>query len=128
MKKLTYLYLVLLSIPSISYAQLDTLRDVGNRAGFPLTDVKLAIANIIRIVLGFVGTIFLILIIWSGIEWMTSGGNDQKVTAAKKRLVNATIGLVIIVLAYAIAYSVTLWLAEAASGPATSGPVIPGGP
>jgi len=57
---------------------------------------------IVRIVLGLLGIIFLIFIISSGIQWMTAGGNEEKVTKAQQRIKNATIGLVIVILSYII--------------------------
>jgi hypothetical protein len=61
-------------------------------------------ANIIRTVLSFLGIIFLILIITGGYQWMTAGGNEETIGKAKKRIINATIGLVIVLAAYAITY------------------------
>ena len=60
------------------------------------------VASVIQIALGFVGTLFLIFIIVSGFQWMTAGGNATTIETAKKRIINATIGLVIILAAYAI--------------------------
>ncbi len=56
--------------------------------------------------LGLLGIIFLILIIYSGFNWMTAQGDEEKVTLAKNTLTRAIIGLVIIILAYAITYFV----------------------
>lgn len=58
--------------------------------------------QIIGTALSFVGVLFLILMIYAGIMWMTAQGNDQQVTKAKDQLINAIIGLVIIFAAYAI--------------------------
>ena len=58
--------------------------------------------QIIGTVLSFVGVLFLILMIYAGILWMTAGGNDQIVTKAKGLLINSIIGIVIIFAAYAI--------------------------
>jgi lysylphosphatidylglycerol synthetase-like protein (DUF2156 family) len=57
----------------------------------------------INITLGFIGLIFLIMIIYSGVQWMTSAGNEEKITKAKQRIINSVIGVVIILLSYAIA-------------------------
>jgi len=51
------------------------------------------IGNVINIVLGFLGLIALILVIWSGVQWMTSGGNEDK---TKERMKAGVIGLMII--------------------------------
>jgi len=49
--------------------------------------------QIIGTALSFVGVLFLILMIYAGIRWMTAQGNDQQVTKAKDQLINAIIGL-----------------------------------
>ncbi|OIP80515.1 MAG: hypothetical protein COT39_03855 [Parcubacteria group bacterium CG08_land_8_20_14_0_20_48_21] len=60
------------------------------------------VGGIINVVLGFLGIIFLILIIYAGFLWMTAAGNDDAVGRAKKILINSTIGLVIVIAAYTI--------------------------
>ena len=62
------------------------------------------IATIIQVVLGLLGTIFVILMIYAGILWMTAGGNDTQVKKAQNSIQRAAIGLFIVVLAYAITY------------------------
>lgn len=62
-------------------------------------DVVTTIGFMIAGLLGFVGAIFLILIIYGGILWMTAGGNEEQIKKARKYIINATIGLVIVVLA-----------------------------
>lgn len=78
-------------------------------------DIRIVIANIIQIVLEFLAIIFLVLIIWSGFEWMTAGGNQEKIDQAKKRLRNSVIGLAIILMAYGITYLVLDQLTQAVS-------------
>lgn len=58
--------------------------------------------QIIGTVLSFVGVLFLILMIYAGILWMTAQGNDSQVTKAKNLLINGIIGLIIVFAAYAI--------------------------
>jgi len=64
--------------------------------------------SIINIVLSFLGLIFLVMIIYSGFQWMTSGGNEEIVTKAKKRLSSAVMGLGVILLSYVIANTIML--------------------
>jgi hypothetical protein len=61
------------------------------------------IVRIINLALTFLGLIAVILILWGGFKWMTAGGNDESVEAAKKIIIAAVIGLAIILSAYAIA-------------------------
>lgn len=64
--------------------------------------LQATIGSIIGAVLAFVGVIFLILIIYGGITWMTAGGSEEKIKKAKGLIVNSIIGLVIILAAYSI--------------------------
>lgn len=60
------------------------------------------IGLIIRVILGFLGIILILLIIYAGFMWMTAGGETKNVDKAQAYIKNAVIGLVIILLAYAI--------------------------
>jgi hypothetical protein len=48
-----------------------------------------------------------------GFEWMTAGGNEEKTTEARKRIIAGVIGLAIILSAYAIAQFVLRSLSAA---------------
>jgi len=68
--------------------------------------------EVIGMILSFVGVIFLALVIYGGITWMTAGGNDQKVEKAKTIIIDATIGLIIVLSAYAITSFIGTQLAQ----------------
>lgn len=55
-----------------------------------------------NIALYVVGAISVIMLIWGGLRYITSGGDSKKVTDAKNTVLYAIIGLIIAVLAYAI--------------------------
>ena len=60
------------------------------------------LSQILPIVLGLAGFITVIMIVISGIQFITSSGNPEAAAAAKNRLVYAIIGFVVIILAFAI--------------------------
>ncbi len=60
------------------------------------------VGQIIGFVLSFVGVLFLILMIYAGLTWMTAGGNKEKVGKAKELMINAVLGLIIVMGAYAL--------------------------
>lgn len=80
------------------------LQVIQEPLGLPATDIRLIIANIIRIALGLLGIILVILIMYAGFLWMTAGGNEEQISKSKAMLKNAVIGLVIILSAYAIVW------------------------
>lgn len=71
------------------------------------------VSNIINYALGLMGIIFLILVIYGGLLWMTSGGDEKKVTTARQIITTATIGLAIVLAAYAITWFITTQLLTA---------------
>lgn len=64
--------------------------------------LALAAGQIVGVLLAFLGVIFLVLMIAGGIMWMTAAGNDSRVATARKLIIAAIIGLVIVLSAYAI--------------------------
>jgi len=97
--------------------QLEPVEDVYS-PDKPVTEKTLAesIARLIRVVLGFLGIIFLVLIVYSGFMWMTAAGNEEKISTAKKTMVAAIIGAAIVLAAYAITYFVIDQLLVATKG------------
>lgn len=84
-------------------AQVNTgLAEVGQTVKLPSTDPRIIAVNIINIALGVIGIILVALILYAGFLWMTSAGEADKVEKAKKIIINAVIGLVIILSAWAI--------------------------
>ena len=70
------------------------------------TDPRTMVTNVIKLLLGFLGLVAVIIILYGGFKWMTSGGNDEGVGEAKKIIGAGIIGLVIVLLAYAISTAV----------------------
>lgn len=60
------------------------------------------IGNIIKSLLGFAGTLTVIMMVYGGLLWMTAAGNDKAVTQAKKIIFWTAVGLVLIFSSYAI--------------------------
>lgn len=72
------------------------------RAGFATTDIRVTIASIIRIVLGFLGIVAVAIIIYGGFIYMTAAGNEEKIAKAKRIIRDAVIGLLIVLASFAI--------------------------
>ncbi|MFA6417379.1 MAG: hypothetical protein WCW61_04280 [Patescibacteria group bacterium] len=65
--------------------------------------LETSIALALKIVLSLLGTIFIAMMFVAGNEWMQAAGNEEKIKKAKERIQSLIIGLVIILLAYALA-------------------------
>lgn len=107
-----FFLIVFLLIGNVSYAGL--LRNASTTVGTQVTNFNMSagfesnigvidvLGYVIQAVLGLLGIIFLILIIYAGFNWMTAAGEEEKVTKAKETLNRAIIGLIITIGAYAI--------------------------
>jgi len=81
---------------------LENLKFFGSYIGMSDADPRLILARLIHIALGFVGIVLLLMILSSGFAFMVSGGDEEKISSAKKTLVNAIIGVLIMLSAYSI--------------------------
>ncbi|OGH85866.1 MAG: hypothetical protein A2493_02360 [Candidatus Magasanikbacteria bacterium RIFOXYC12_FULL_33_11] len=85
----------------------DNLDPIAQKAGITEGDVGNITGTVISAILSLVGIIFLILMVYAGIIWMTARGDDSKTENAKKTITASIIGLFIVVSAYAITQFVT---------------------
>jgi len=92
-----------------------SLNQTGDKAGYgaeadskELTATQGMISSkvglIISYALAFLGVLFLVISIMAGLQWMTAGGNEDKIKQARSKLTSAIMGLVIIIMAYAITW------------------------
>jgi cysteine-rich repeat protein len=100
-----------------AHAQIDTGLDaIGQTVQLPDTDPRIIAARLINVFLGLLGIILLVIILYAGFLWMTAGGDAAKVEKAKAWLRNGIIGVVIVLLSWAIASFVINSLINAATG------------
>ncbi len=76
-------------------------RPVADPANATVQLAKL-IGLLVNALLTFLGVIFMLLIIYAGFGWMTARGNETAVENAKHTLTSASIGLGVILGAYAL--------------------------
>ncbi len=70
------------------------------------------VASIINILLSFLGVLAVVAIVIGGFRVMTSGGNEEQNASGRKVMTAGLIGLVIIFVAYALAYFIVTQLAN----------------
>ena len=107
-----------------AFAQTDFLQTSAEASGLPQTNIILIIARLIRAFLGILGIIFVLLVLYAGFLYMTSQGETAKIEKAKKMIVQATIGVLIIFSSYAIASFVINAILGATTGQIVSKAVM----
>lgn len=82
--------------------KLRGLDSTAKEAGFVKKTLEEISGSALNIVLSLIGILFLILMIYGGMIWMTAQGNEEQVGKARKLIIAAVIGLIIVVAAFAI--------------------------
>lgn len=120
-KKYLFSFIFLLAasffvVSNFTFAQDFGLQPVEDQIALSSDDPRAIIARIIQIVLSFLGVIILVLMIYAGFLYMTSGGDQEKISKAKRILQNAAIGLLITLSAWGITTFVLSRLYGATTG------------
>ena len=106
MKKLTTTLIlagILFAFTVMPVLALDTGIEYGTFTGLGTKDLREGVMAIVNVLLGFLGIVAIIVILYGGFVWLTSAGNEEKVGQAKKIITAGIIGLIIIFVSYAIA-------------------------
>lgn len=83
-----------------------TLRIINNKdaayenGNYQLTDVQAMVVEFSNIILQIVGVLTFAMFIYGGVLFLTSAGNSNSVKTAKKIIVAAIVGLVIVFVSY----------------------------
>lgn len=89
----------------------------SNAAGYSAAaSLPTIIGKLISVILGFSGIVFVLIVVYAGILYLTAQGEEGNIKKAKKLLSSSIIGLIIIVASYAIAAYVIAALVEISTG------------
>jgi len=112
-KKISIFFMIavlaaVLILPSLVSAAAAPVTDVfgvnavGNELQLGSKDIRETVGSIINVALGFLGVVAIVIVLIGGFKYMTAGGDETKVTSARKYIISGIIGLAIILSAYAV--------------------------
>ena len=107
MNKITKILIIsfIIFIPIILYAADAITVSIPSNligSGDPNMDLNIVIKNIIRGIIGVLGSITLLMVVYGGLLWIASAGNAEKIQIAKNILKWSSMGIIIIFLSYSI--------------------------
>lgn len=91
---------------AVTYAQIQVPCFAGMNCTTRVTNAADLIAFIIRIALLLVGGIAILFLIIGGFRYIASNGNQEQAKKGKATIVNALIGLVVVILAWVLVTAV----------------------
>lgn len=77
--------------------------DGGTGIQLGTNKLETTIASLINTFIGLLGIVAVIIILIGGFQWMTAGGDEEKIGGAKKMIYAGVAGLAVILAAFAIA-------------------------
>ena len=103
MKKITLIAttILALALPFTALATPLSIEDIGGTLGLGTADLKATVINILQWVLGILALVCVVMIIIGGVMLMTPT-SEEKAEKAKKIITGAVIGLIVVLLAWAI--------------------------
>lgn len=111
MKKLIISLLLFACASSVSsvFAQAENTINLGSKQQYGIKAIGNANASVGNIVSNGIMILFIagglavfVFFIWGAFDWITAGGDKEKITAARRKIVNALIGLTLLSLSYFI--------------------------
>lgn len=106
---LMVLGLLLVGYAPAAMAQLITTQDMPSNIAGAVggeTSARALIVTIINFFLFFLGLIATIMIIYGGVTYVTGAGEQEKLDSAKKIIMYAIVGIIIVLLSFAIVNTV----------------------
>ncbi len=93
---------------------LQQLEKATKRAGLEASSLGGAAGVAIQAfyLFGLLGSIFLFLMAYAGIMWMTAGGNEEQIAKAKKITKGAVAGFIIVLISYTITVGISEFLLD----------------
>ncbi len=87
---------------------------------FQLTEPRSPIIILAMIINGFLvltGVFLTVLIVYHGFRWVLGSGNPETIKSARGALINAAIGLIIVMASFSVSYFLTRQFESASRGP-----------
>jgi ABC-type arginine/histidine transport system permease subunit len=105
-KSMRFAFIFIVSIWNLiqvlpAFAQFG-LETTGRSAQYQDTNIFSVLSSVITMVLSFTGIIFLAVMFYAGLRWMTASGNEEFASKAKEAMFAAVIGLLLVTAAYGI--------------------------
>lgn len=90
------------------------------------TNLRDYIVNIVNFVLGFLGLVAMVIVIYGGFLYVTAAGQEEQTTKGKKSIMYAVIGIVIILISFALVNTLIGGLGKGTDQGITSGQQLSG--
>ncbi len=64
--------------------------------------ISIFLSNLIKLFYSVAAIVLIFMMLWGAFEWLTSGGDKEKIAAARGRIINAIIGIILFAATFAV--------------------------
>lgn len=64
--------------------------------------ISMILSNLVTLIYSIATIVLIFMILWGAFDWLTSGGDKEKLEHAKSRLINAFVGIMLFAIAFAV--------------------------
>lgn len=64
--------------------------------------ISLFLSNLVALIYSLAAIVLIFMLIWGAFDWMTSGGDKEKLEGARNRILHALIGILLFAIAFAV--------------------------
>lgn len=83
------------------FGQINAPQQIQN-LGFGAAGISKFLSNLITLIYSLAAVVLVLIILWGAWDWMTSEGDKEKLENARKKLINAIIGIMLFAVAFAV--------------------------
>ncbi|MBI3109588.1 hypothetical protein HYZ06_00965 [Candidatus Daviesbacteria bacterium] len=60
------------------------------------------LSNLVGLIYAAAGVVLIFMLLWGGWDWMTSEGDKEKLDSARKKIINAVVGILLLAITFAV--------------------------
>ncbi|MBI3103502.1 hypothetical protein HYZ05_01020 [Candidatus Daviesbacteria bacterium] len=72
------------------------------RFGFGAEGISKFLNNLIALIYSLAAVVLILMLLWGAWDWLTSEGDKEKLESAKRKIINAIIGILLFAVAFAV--------------------------
>lgn len=72
------------------------------KLGFGAKGISTFLSNLITLIYSLAAVVLILMLLWGAWDWLTSEGDKEKLESAKRKLINAAIGILLFAVAFAV--------------------------
>ena len=80
----------------------NPLKDLLSKDPTGTAGISKFLSNLIALIYSVAAIVLIFMLVWGAFEWLTSGGDKERIESARRRIISALIGMLLFAVAFAV--------------------------